>query len=204
MINPSFPSKAETAAPSFSLPMDGFQLENTQGRGVVNGIDFDKLPPILRTLLVSDGTVTKLLEAYFWEPIQVKRLFHGEHPAIGEIPALGLKQGETVLRRRVLMCGITTGRIYSYAQSYIRADLLWPGVRDDLVQGRLGIGELLRGRRIETYREPLSYELTPAGELAPELDVKEEDLLISRAYRIFVGGAPCIFIVDKFPIGLFS
>jgi chorismate-pyruvate lyase len=184
--------------------MDGFHLENVQGKGTVNGIDFDKLPPILRTLLVSDGTVTKLLEAYFWEPIQVKRLFHGEHRAAEDIPALGLKQGDPVLHRRVLMCGTTTGRIYSYAQSYIRADLLWPGVRDDLVQGRLGIGELLRGRRVETYREALSYELAPAGELARDLDVKEDDLLISRAYRIFVGGEPCIFIVDKFPIGPFS
>jgi chorismate-pyruvate lyase len=185
-------------------PIDGFHRENTPGNGTVNGIDFDKLPPILRTLLVSDGTVTKLLEAYFWEPIQVKRLFHGEQQAVGDIPALDLKQGDSVLHRRVLMCGITTGRIYSYAQSYIRADLLWPGVRDDLVQGRLGIGELLRGRRVETYREPLSYELTPAGELARELEVKEDDLLISRAYRIFVGGAPCIFIVDKFPVRPFS
>jgi chorismate-pyruvate lyase len=185
-------------------PIDGFNRENAPGNATVNGIDFDKLPPILRTLLVSDGTVTKLLEAYFWEPIQVKRLFHGEQQAAADIPALDLKQGDPVLHRRVLMCGITTGRIYSYAQSHIRADLLWPGVRDDLVQGRLGIGELLRGRRVETYREPLSYELTPAGELARELEVKEDDLLISRAYRIFVGGAPTIFIVDKFPIRPFS
>jgi chorismate-pyruvate lyase len=170
----------------------------------VNEIDFENLPPILRTLLVSDGTVTKLLEAYYGESIQVKRLFHGEQPAAEDIPALEIKQGDPVLHRRVLMCGIKTGTIYSYAQSYIRADLLWPGVRDDLVQGMLGIGELLRGRRVETYRELLTCQLGPANEFARDLDVKEDDLLISRAYRIFARGAPCIFIVDKFPISRFS
>jgi chorismate-pyruvate lyase len=170
----------------------------------LNDIDFQNLPPILRTLLVSDGTVTKLLEAYYGESIEVKRLFHGEQPIAEDIPALDVKQGDSVLHRQVLMCGVKTGTIYSYAQSYIRADLLWPGVRDDLVQGRLGIGELLRGRRVETYRELLTCRSGPANELARDLEVGEDDLLISRAYRIFVGGKPCIFIVDKFPISRFA
>src|SRR5262245_31461994 len=33
---------------------------------------FAGLPPLLRALLLTDGTVTKVLEAYLWEPIRVE------------------------------------------------------------------------------------------------------------------------------------
>ena len=31
-------------------------------------LEFDKLPAFLRVLLSADGTVTKILESFFWEP----------------------------------------------------------------------------------------------------------------------------------------
>jgi hypothetical protein len=40
--------------------------------------DFPGLSPILRVLLVTDGTVTKTLEAYFGEAIEVDVLEHAE------------------------------------------------------------------------------------------------------------------------------
>ncbi len=170
----------------------------------MNGIDFEKLPPILRALLASDGTVTKLLEAFYAEPIEVQRLSHAEFPAEHDLPPLDIVRGDTLLHRRILMCGARSATVYGFAQSYLRTDLLWPGVRDDLVRGTLGIGELMRARRIETYREPLTCEFCPAAELAPDLRVAPHDLLVSRTYRIFVGRAPCIYIVDKFPFALYS
>ena len=32
------------------------------------------LPPILRSLLVTDGTISRVLEAYFWEPIDTEMI----------------------------------------------------------------------------------------------------------------------------------
>ena len=47
--------------------IDGGAVINNNGEEV----DLSLLPPFLRTLLVTDGTVTKSLEAFYWEPIKV-------------------------------------------------------------------------------------------------------------------------------------
>jgi len=204
VVNDSEPR--ETAPERYSYnPLEGFYRDE-QGRGpghLFNGIDFDALPPILRTLLVSDGTVTKFLEAYYWEPIQVKRLFHGDFILEEDVPDVGLTKGEHVLHRKVALRGVFSGRIFCYALSYIRPNQLWPGVRDDLIKGRLGIGELLRDRRVETYRELLSYELGPVGDLAADLGAQPDEVLISRTYRIHIGRQPSLLITEKFPVSHF-
>lgn len=186
-------------------PLEGFYRSGqAQETGqLFNGIDFAALPPVLRTLLVSDGTVTKLLEAYFWEPVEVRRLFHGDVILEEDLPELELAQGEYVLRRKVVCRGVFSGRTFCHAQSTIRPGQLWPGARDDLIKGRLGIGELLRDRRVETYRELLTCEAEPAGDLAGELETQPEEILIGRTYRIHIGGRPSLLIADKFPVSRF-
>jgi chorismate-pyruvate lyase len=202
------PSTAKTSSGIFTgygyNPVHGFYPETRTDHGKPFGLDFNQIPPILRTLLVSDGTVTKFLEAYYWEPIQVKRLFHGDSEIDRDLAPIELKRGDTALHRRVLLCGMATQRVYSYAESFIRTDLLWPNVRDDLVQGRLGIGELLRDKRVETYRELLTYEMGRAGPIAQELGCAEDAPLISRTYRILIGGKPCLFIDERFPVHHFA
>ncbi|HUB67748.1 MAG TPA: chorismate pyruvate-lyase family protein [Candidatus Methylacidiphilales bacterium] len=170
----------------------------------IGEMEFEKIPPILRAVLMSDGTVTKILEAYYWEPIQVKRLLHVEHPAEKDIPPLEIKAGDSVLHRRVLMQGLVSNQIYGQAESFICAGRLWPGIRDDLLQGRLGIGELLRDKRMETYREVLAYESGSAGEWGADLNCRKEDRMITRSYRIIAGGKPSLFIIDRFPIRHFE
>ena len=108
-------------------------------------LHMEALPPFLRTLLVADGTVTKSLEAFFWEQIEVENL--GQAPArLSEAaPWLNLAAGESVLERRVRLRGMESGRVYAYAQSLIKLEALPEHLRADLQQGRIGIGELLRG-----------------------------------------------------------
>ena len=59
-----------------------FRCEGFLRDGVIAGADggtvpLAHLPPFLRSLLVTDGTVTKILEAYFWEPVLVDTLAQG-------------------------------------------------------------------------------------------------------------------------------
>jgi chorismate-pyruvate lyase len=164
----------------------------------------DQLPPVLRTLLLSDGTVTKFFEAYYRERIRVKTLFHAEAPLGEDLALLEIKKGALILRRRVQMLGGTTSRLYGLAESFIRADTLWPDVREDLVQGRLGIGELMRERRIETYRELLSCDSVPAGQWAAELGCSENAATAARTYRIFIAGKPGLLITDRYVIAHFA
>ena len=190
--------------PGFTYnPVRGFYPEKTPGEVGVYGVNFGQLPPLLRTLLVSDGTVTKFLEAYYWEPIKVQRLFHGDGEVDHDLPPIELKKGQSALCRRVLLCGMATKNVYCYAESFIRTDYLWASVRDDLIQGRLGIGELLRDRRVETYRELLTYEMGRVGHLSGDLACPENSPLLTRTYRILIGGKPCLFIDERFPIDHF-
>src|SRR4051812_24511224 len=56
--------------------------------------DFPGLSPILRVLLVTDGTVTKTLEAYFGEAIEVDVLEHAERTSESPYPAIGIAVGD--------------------------------------------------------------------------------------------------------------
>ena len=74
-------------------------IESLQVRGcIVDGFEDDAglgkamadLPPFLRSLLITDGTVTKTLEAYFWEPVQVQVLKQQELRITERIDALAV------------------------------------------------------------------------------------------------------------------
>jgi chorismate-pyruvate lyase len=187
-------------------PIRGFYSKTAPVRPEVNGLDFDKIPPLLRTLLVTDGTVTKLLEAYCWEPIKVETLFQGEVVVDHDVPELDTPAGSAVLKRQVVLHGLRSNRIYIYAESFIRADRLWKGVREDLLSGRLGIGELLHDRRLETYREILRVGREEVGDLAAVMKLRKifgKEPLLYRTYRIFHSQQPIMLITEKFPVSQF-
>lgn len=179
-------------------PIRGFHLKKSP-QPPFNGIQFEKLSPLLRALLVTDGTVTKFLEAYFWEPVQVKRVFQEDVVVDEDIPWLEIKQGTSVFKRQVLLHGLFTKKIYTFAESLIRIDRLWDGLREDLLQGRLGMGELLRDRRMEIYRELLRYGREEAGSLSLLIKTGAHESLLYRSYRIFNKQFPTILITEKFP-----
>src|SRR5436190_9639512 len=146
------------------------------------------LPPFLRTLLVTDGTVTKSLEAFYWEPIAVETVSQAVARAEDDIEWLDVREGEDIIERRVNLRGTTSGVLYTRASSLIRPLLIPDALRARLIAGSLGIGELIRDCGLETYRELLEIGVT--GQ-APEEQ-------IHRTYRIVVGGKPAILITEYF------
>ena len=169
-----------------------------------SSVDWQGVSPILRTLLLSDGTVTTFLEAYFYETIQMRVLAH-EQGDFGDLPRLEIRAGTPVLRRITTFSGAKSGRIVCHAVSYLRPELLWPGAAEDLLEGKVGVGEIMRAKRVETYREILSVERTSAAHgPAAELGIKLGDDLVTRTYRIYVQRKPCILITDAYPVRLFD
>ena len=77
-------------------------------------LDIEAMPPFLRTLLVTDGTVTKSLEAFFWEPVTVENM--GQHTVALSADAkwLGMKAGDAALQREVQLRGTETDKVYAY------------------------------------------------------------------------------------------
>jgi chorismate-pyruvate lyase len=152
--------------------------------------DMEVLPPFLRTLLVTDGTVTKSLEAFFWEHVDVENLGQSQMHLEQGVPWLEMAAGDTVLQRYVQLRGAESSRIYAYARSLIRLESLPERLRADLLDGRIGIGELLREKGLETYREILDV-----GRLADER--------VYRTYRIVIHHHPAILITEEFPCALY-
>lgn len=165
-------------------------------------LHMETLPPFLRTLLVADGTVTKSLEAYFWEQIEVENLGQAPATLLVAAPWLNLAAGATVLERRVRLRGMESGRVYAYAQSLIKLEALPEHLRADLQQGRIGIGELLRERGLETYREILDVGESIEPQLKDVFGFDPGDL-IYRTYRIVIQHQPAIQITEKFPCSVY-
>ena len=154
----------------------------------------EKLPPVLRTILVSDGTVTRFLEAYYGELIDVDVLSHQVQEQQEFLTELELQPGDRLLNRHVLLRGSKSQIKYGSAESWIRLGRLPSGVREELESGQLGIGELLDDQRVESYRELLKFwvEKDKVGELAS-----------CRQYRIWIQSQPTLLIVEKFPVSVF-
>jgi chorismate-pyruvate lyase len=160
-------------------------------------IPLAELPPLLRTLLVTDGTVTKVLEAYFWEPVDVRAEYLEVVRPEQAIPWLNLNAGAEVLARRVQLVGEQSGTLYAEAFSVVRLDEFDTGLQQSLVEGSVGIGVLLRESGLETYREIMTVgvESGPDG-LGGEW--------VYRTYRIICDKKPVILIRESFPWGLYG
>lgn len=162
-----------------------------------------EVPPFLRTLLVMDGTVTKSLEAFYWESIAVNAVSQQVISVEREINLLDVGVGDDVLARRVNLLGKKSGTVYARAFSVIRHNLIPTQLRGRLLAGTLGIGELIRDCGVETYRELLEIGLADAvGGLDSEDPCTEDQ--IYRTYRIVLQQAPTIMVTEYFPVSVFS
>lgn len=153
--------------------------------------EMTRLPPFLRTLLVADGTVTRSLEAYFWEPIDIIQIELGENNCEEAVDALNLAAGSKALRRKVEMRGRNSGQLYSRADSIIKSDEIPQHWREELISGRLGIGTLISDSGMESYREIMHYDLAHEKRITGE---------VSRSYRIYLKKKPVFLINEYFPV----
>lgn len=171
------------------------------------------LPAFLRALLVTDGTVTKILEAYFWEPVVVDTLYQEFVAAESEIPWVEVGVGDRVLLRRVRLRGGDSGHEYARADSIIRAERVPDHFRQRLIDREIGIGALIRDSGLESYREVMEVGILgrpqdqtplsgPAAESRQDGERTDRDSLF-RTYRIIIGREPVILITETFPMALF-
>ncbi len=159
------------------------------------------LPPFLRTLLVADGTVTKALEAYFWEPVDVRQLMQRQQQSAEPVPGLVHRPEQPLLYREVSLEGRHSGNCYALARSRLVLENLPGHFAEAIVAGRMGIGELLREQGVETYRDIIGLDYYPRDAIADDRLQALDDDIISRAYRISVAGVPAILVTEYFPIG---
>lgn len=168
----------------------------TSGSGQT--LDFNHLPPFLRTLLTTDGTVTKSLESFFWEPVKVENLGQQRTTLTTDEALINRKAGQQVLRRNIQLRGSNSKKIYAKASSLICIEMLEPEIAWSLEEGKMGIGELLRECGLETYREILDV-----GEIGGDKNHTSCDREIWRTYRIVMEHQPVIQVTETFPLAVF-
>jgi chorismate-pyruvate lyase len=184
-----------------ALRSDGYLGDARVRRPDGHWVLMESLPPLVRTLLATDGTVTKVLEAFFWEPVNVCALHLDVTRTEKPIAWLNLDSGEEVLTRQVQLKGEHSDRLYTEAFSVINLGEFDSSIREALVQGRVGIGVLLRESGLETYREIMAVgmEYGP-GHTEPE----QQDIWVYRIYRITRDKKPVILIRESFPLRLYD
>jgi chorismate-pyruvate lyase len=154
-------------------------------------------------LLDTDGTVTKILEAFAGEPMEVVKLLQVFGTAGDADADLLPVPGDQVLRRRVVLRGRHSHQRFLYAEAVVVLDRVAPAIVEGLLRTDQPIGILLAEARAETFREILRTGREPAGARGAHFGIEHTEDLLSRTYRIIQDGRPAILITEKFPAGFF-
>lgn len=183
--------------------IDGGVVRNSRQES----LNMQALPPFLRTLLVTDGTVTKILEAYFWEEVAVDLIDQQVVSLQETLPLIEKNAGDKVVKREVRLRGVQTNNVYAYATSYFKTEVLGEKLSQELLSGSIGIGELLREIGLETFREISDFgqERHKLGENASDTSKSNSGFeeVIYRTYVISLDGRRGIQIQERFPIDMF-
>ena len=163
-----------------------------------------RLTPLQRALLVTDGTVTRLIEAYTFSPVEVVPLRETERTLDIEHAWLELPIGDPVVTREVVLQTPATGmqdpQIHAYAISHIVYQRLPSSVMEGLKARAGGLGALLQRTIWETRRDLLWWGIERATDLPDTIGHLESKPFLSRTYRVVAKKEPLMLITEKFPL----
>lgn len=161
-------------------------------------LEDDALGEFQKILLTTDGTVTQLLEIHTRQRIRVQKI--SQVIVAGGPQWLEAGPGEPVLSRRILLRGDSHPLLF--AHSWLVLSRLPPGLQDSLVSTDTPIGQLWRAARLETYREIVEFRRERDAAVAALFG--NDEVLLSRSYRVCSGGSAMGLVTEKFPASHFS
>jgi len=170
----------------------------------VSGLRLDELGVVPRILLATDGTLTRILEAYAAEPVHLVKLAHALETDPSVRRGLDLDEHEPALRRIILLRGTQTDTTFVYAESVVMLGRLPASVAAGLLETDTPIGKLLFGCRAETFREILAIGREQDADVARHFGLGAREPLVSRTYQIVFEGRPIARITEKFPAASFD
>lgn len=163
-------------------------------------VDLTQLDPILRTLLFTDGTVTRTLEAQTLLPVSVEVVSQDQTVVSDRIARhLAITGGVPAIRRRVTISVGGAAMPLISAESHIVPGRLPKDFFNVLDEASDGIGASLQQARLESWRELLWVGF----DLAPQWDVPttpQQVTAITRLYRVLTKGKPALLISETFSV----
>src|SRR5271167_196927 len=166
----------------------------------LNGFDVKSLEPLQRVLLVTDGTLTEILEANFFERIRLVKISQRVISATASHVLLEPDPGEALIDRKILLQGEESHRNYAYAESLIAVDRLGQSFHDQLLDSNTPLGRLWLEHKLETFKELKEGRSQPASGLSHYFECSEAAPLLVRTYRVFSAAKPVMVITEHFPI----
>ncbi|MEL6580494.1 MAG: chorismate pyruvate-lyase family protein [Cyanobacteria bacterium J06621_12] len=156
-----------------------------------------------RLLLITDGRVTDIIQAYSGETVKAVQL--GQKLIISDscLSPLQLDCEYQLLDRSIVLQGSQTRTNYLYADYQIVLKRLDADICDKLIFGRQPIGKLLREDKVETYRKTLDCGIEPAGSLGQYFQIDPSAELIYRTYLLLINDLPVMQVTEKFPTAYF-
>lgn len=151
-------------------------------------IDFFALPLVARLLLVTDGTVTELLEAMLGEPLKLCSKQQDKNT-----------NDELTLKRKVVLCGKQTDTPWLYAESLLFTQALPFSIQQQLEHENVPIGTIFQQLKSDTHREMLDCGYATHQQAAVKLDLPSDYLFLFRRYHIVAQHAPLMQICEWFP-----
>ncbi len=165
----------------------------------LNGFDVTSLEPLQRVLLVTDGTLTEILEANFFERIRLVKISQKVIPATSAHALLDPSPGEVLIERKILLQGEESHRNFAYAESLIAVDKLDPSFRSKLLDSNTPLGRLWLEHKLETFKELPEVRCQRADDLCRYFECPDNAPLLVRTYRVFSSSRPVMAITEYFP-----
>jgi chorismate-pyruvate lyase len=177
--------------------------------GWMNGSEFlsycssNPINPFIRVLLLSDGSLTRLLNALLLSPVTLQRLRQEEVSLEKEMADyIDAVVGQKVIDRDVwLMNG--DERVV-YANSILPTSLMRDDIYNEITRGDTPIGTLLSEQSILTRRDRLQIVRVMSKEISKELGLPDDTELWARRYRLNTEGGFRGAILEVFSPRLFE
>lgn len=164
-------------------------------------VELPALDPALRGLLLTDGTVTRALEAQELRRVTVEVVSQGDVPLTGRLAEqLEANEGTGAVRRLVEIGTAGREEPLIRAESYILPKRLPSGFLGVLQEAPDGIGESLQQVKLESWREMLWLGFDSAPEWLGESQRGRP--VITRRYRVITAENPALLISESFAVEL--
>lgn len=156
-----------------------------------------------RMILLSDGLLTRLLNALLLSPITLQRLRQEEVTLNNEMAEyIETEGGQRVIDRDVWLMNGDERLVY--ANSILPVSLMRDEIYNGIIKGDIPIGALLTDQSILTRRDRLQIARVKAPDISIELGLPEDNEFWARRYRLNTEGGFKGAILEVFSPRLFE
>ena len=146
------------------------------------------LSPLLRLLLLSDGTMTHILETLFLEKIGFELKEQSEIiPSEEEAHRLSIPKGEKVIKRQGWLVVKKSQKRVLYVDSILSCSQRFPSFYQEISLGEKPLGQIIEDQNLLARRDQIEIGRFPLHQIAGELG-SSDPLIWARRYRLTLSG----------------